>query len=95
MLTLAALQLPLARPAEADNIAAVGELVEAAARDGAQVIVPPELFGGRYFCNAQDEALFALARPTAEHPAVTTMQALARGLKVAIPASFFERDGHH
>lgn len=95
MLTVAALQLPLGSFDEAENIAAVGELVEEAAGQGAQVILPPELFSGPYFCKAEDEALFVLARPTAEHPSVVAMQGLAAQLKVAIPTSFFERDGHH
>ncbi len=94
-LTVAALQLPLGDADEATNIAAVVALVEAAAAQGAQVILPPELFSGPYFCTVEDEALFALARPTAEHPSVIAMQALAARLKVAIPTSFFERDGHH
>ena len=94
-LTVAALQLPLGSPDEATNIAAVSALVEAAAGQGAQVVLPPELFSGPYFCQTEDEALFALARPTAEHPSVVAMQALARGLKIAIPTSFFERDGPH
>jgi N-carbamoylputrescine amidase len=94
-LTVAALQLPLGNADEATNIAAVVALVEAAAAQGAQVIQPPELFSGPYFCTVEDEALFALARPTAEHPSVIAMQALAARLKVAIPTSFFERDGHH
>ena len=94
-LTIAAVQLPLGSPDEAANIAAVSALVEAAAEQGAQVVLPPELFSGPYFCKTEDEALFALARPTAEHPSVKAMQALARGLKIAIPTSFFERDGPH
>ena len=94
-LTVAALQLPLGDADEGANIAAVSALVEQAAGQGAQVILPPELFSGPYFCVAEDEALFALARPTAEHPSVIAMQALAKRLKVAIPTSFFERDGHH
>jgi N-carbamoylputrescine amidase len=94
-LTVAALQLPLGSSDEAENIAAVSALVEAAAAKGAQVVLPPELFSGPYFCRVEDEALFALARPTAEHPSVKAMQALAGKLKVAIPTSFFERDGHH
>ncbi|QKG72416.1 N-carbamoylputrescine amidase [Erythrobacter mangrovi] len=94
-LTVAVLQLPLARAAEADNIAAVSALVEEAAGKGAQLILPPELFSGEYFCREEDEALFALARPTAEHPSVLAMQELAKKLGVAIPTSFFERDGHH
>jgi N-carbamoylputrescine amidase len=93
--TVAALQLALGAPDEAENIAAVSALVEAAAKAGAQVVLPPELFSGPYFCKVEDDALFALARPTLEHPSVKAMQALAGKLRVAIPTSFFERDGQH
>jgi N-carbamoylputrescine amidase len=93
--TVAALQLALNSPDEAENIAAVSALVEQAAGQGARIVLPPELFSGSYFCKVEEEELFALARPTAEHPSVVAMQALARALKVAIPTSFFERDGHH
>jgi N-carbamoylputrescine amidase len=94
-ITVAALQLALGSEDEAANIAAVAALVEEAAAKGAQLILPPELFSGSYFCREEDEALFALARPTAEHPSIIAMQALAAKLKVTIPTSFFERDGHH
>lgn len=94
-ITVAALQLALSDQDEAANIAAVAALVEEAAARGAQLILPPELFSGEYFCREEDEALFALARPTPEHPSVIAMQALAAKLKVTIPTSFFERDGHH
>ena len=95
ILTVAALQLALGSADEAENIAAVSALVEQAASAGAQLILPPELFSGPYFCKVEDEALFALARPVAEHPSVAAMQKLAAKLKVAIPTSFFERDAHH
>ena len=94
-LTIAVLQLPLARVDEADNIAAVGALVGDAAGRGAQLVLPPELFAGEYFCREEDEALFARAHPTAEQPSVLAMQELAREHGLAIPTSFFERDGHH
>ncbi len=94
-LTVAALQLPLGSSDEGQNIAAVAALVEQAASAGAQVILPPELFSGPYFCKCEDEALFELARPVMDHPSVIAMRALAARLKVAIPTSFFERDGHH
>jgi len=94
-LTVAALQLALGSSNEQDNIAAVSALVEQAAGKGAQVILPPELFSGPYFCKVEDDALFATARPLGEHPSVVAMRSLAKGLKVAIPTSFFERDGHH
>lgn len=94
-LTVAALQLALGSADEAENIAAVSALVEEAAAKGAQLVLPPELFSGPYFCQAEDEANFALARPLAAHPSVLAMRKLAEKLKVAIPTSFFERDGHH
>ncbi len=94
-ITVAALQLALGRPDEADNIAAVAARVEEAAAQGAQIVLPPELFSGPYFCKTEEEELFALARPTMEHPSVIAMRELAGKLKVAIPTSFFERDGHH
>lgn len=94
-LTVAALQLPLNACDEGENIAAVTALVEEAAGKGAKLILPPELFSGPYFCREEDEALFALARPTKDHPSVIAMQALAKRLRVSIPTSFFERDGHH
>jgi N-carbamoylputrescine amidase len=94
-ITVAALQLALGSSDEGENIAAVSALVEQAAAAGARVVLPPELFSGPYFCKDEDEARFALARPTFEHPSVIAMQALAASLKVAIPTSFFERDGHH
>ena len=94
-ITVAALQLPLGSDDEQTNIAAVGEMVEQAAARGAEIVLPPELFAGPYFCQVEDEALFARARPTLEHPSVVAMRKVAAKLKVAIPTSFFERDGHH
>ena len=93
-LTVAALQLAFTDDTVA-NIRAVGELVREAASKGAQVVLPPELFEGPYFCRVEDERLFATARPTAEHPSVLSMQALAQELKIWIPTSFFELDGPH
>ena len=92
---VSALQLQLNLEAEADNIAAVSALVEEAAGQRAQIVLPPELFSGGYFCREEDDRFWALARPTAEHPSVIAMQKLATSLKVAIPTSFFERDGQH
>ena len=91
---VAALQLALADDEE-PNIDAVSGLVAEAAEQGAQIILPPELFAGPYFCKTEDEALFALAQPVGESRPVLAMQKLAKQYGVAIPASFFERDGPH
>ncbi len=93
-ISVAALQLPLTGT-EAENSEAVSDLIDQAATRGAQIILPPELFSGPYFCKTQEEAHFALARPTLEHPSVLAMAKLAKQLGVAIPTSFFERDGSH
>lgn len=91
---VAALQLPLGGD-EQENIFAVSGLVAEAADQGARIILPPELFAGPYFCKTEDEALFALAQPVGESAPVLAMQKLAKQFGVAIPASFFERDGQH
>jgi N-carbamoylputrescine amidase len=93
-ITVAALQLAFSNDIDA-NIANVTRLVRQAHGKGAQVILPPELFEGEYFCRVEDEGLFANAKPVGEHKAVLAMQALAAELKVYIPTSFFEADGPH
>ena len=93
-LTVAALQLAFTEDSAA-NIAAVSDLVREGASKGAQVVLPPELFEGPYFCRIEDEELFATARATADHPSVQAMQKLADELNVWIPTSYFELDGPH
>ncbi|MBO6796146.1 N-carbamoylputrescine amidase [Maricaulis sp.] len=75
------------------NIATIDRLARDAAAAGAQVILPPELFQGPYFCKIQEEEHFALASPADEHPCVLTLAPLARELGVVIPVSIFEKDG--
>lgn len=93
-LSVAVIQCALSNDCTA-NIDIVSAHVETAAASGAQLILPPELFEGEYFCTVEDEALFARARSLSGHPAVRSMAMLAARLRVAIPTSFFERDGQH
>ena len=93
-ITVAGLQLGFSGVRDAD-IAHTAAAVRAAAAAGAQVILPPELFEGHYFCRHEDESLFANALPLAKHPAVTTMQQVAVETRTYIPTSFFEKDGPH
>lgn len=92
-LTVAALQLAMAKGDPAENIARVGKLVAEAAATGADVVLPPELFSDHYFCKTQDEARFATAYEWPDHPAVIEMQALAEQHGVVIPVSIYEKDG--
>lgn len=75
------------------NIAKVERLIRAAAKDGAQVILPSELFQGPYFCKREETRWFAAAYPYREHPAVLRLAPLARELGVVLPVSIFERVG--
>ncbi len=93
-ITVAAMQLAFGDDIT-ENIRNVTELVREATDRGAQVVLPPELFEGPYFCRVEDEGLFATARPTEEHLAVRAMQQLAEELRIWIPTSFFEADGQH
>lgn len=91
--SVAALQLSFAKGDMAENIARVSQHVRDAAAQGADVVLPPELFCDHYFCKTQEEQHFATAYAWPDHPAVTAMQALARELGVVIPVSIFEKDG--
>jgi N-carbamoylputrescine amidase len=91
-ITLAVLQAAFGPDLEA-NVAKVAAMTRLAAERGAQVVAPPELFQGPYFCKTQDEDRFADAHPAHEHPCVTGLQPVAAELGVAIPVSIFEKDG--
>jgi N-carbamoylputrescine amidase len=90
--TVAAIQASLGGD-RASNVARVERLVRDARERGAQVVLPPELFEGPYFCREERERFFDLARPVEDHPTIERFQALASELGVALPVSFFERSG--
>jgi N-carbamoylputrescine amidase len=91
-LTVAALQCELEGP-RADNIARIEQHVRQAAAGGAQVVLPPELFEGPYFCREENGRWFAEARSLEDDEGVARMRQVARALGVVIPVSFFERAG--
>jgi N-carbamoylputrescine amidase len=93
-IVVAAVQTHFSDDIERD-VAHVTALVEEAAGQGAQVVLPPELFQGHYFCQREDEEHFARANSMDEHPAVLAMREVARRLGIVIPTSYFERDGQH
>jgi N-carbamoylputrescine amidase len=94
MVTVAAIQQKFTDDLQ-ENIAAVSARVEEAASKGAQIVLPSELFQGYYFCKTQREEEFARAYPVASDPSVRAMQNLAKKLKIYVPTSFYEKEGHH
>jgi N-carbamoylputrescine amidase len=91
-LTVAAIQCALGDAKEA-NVARVVRGIREARKRGAEVVLPPELFEGPYFCRAERDVLFDLAAPLDGHPTLGAIQELARELEVVVPVSFFERAG--
>jgi N-carbamoylputrescine amidase len=91
-LTLAAIQFTPSDDMQ-DNIARVAGFVRDAAAKGADVVLPPELFCGHYFCKTQEEEHFARAMEWTDHPAVRQFSELAAELGVVIPVSIYEKDG--
>ena len=77
-----------------ENIALADRLVREAAKNGAQIILLPELFERQYFCQERRYEYYAFAKPTAENDAVLHFTALAKELGVVLPISFYERDGN-
>ncbi len=93
-LTLAAIQFTPSDDMQ-DNIERVAGFIRDAAAKGADVVLPPELFGGHYFCKTQEEEHFARAMEWPDHPAVRQLSELAGELGVVIPVSIYEKDGPH
>lgn len=92
-ISVAAIQCPLGDDRRT-NVDRVLAHIEEAARRGAQVILPPELFEGPYFCRHQDEAFVEWARPLEGNETISKVAALCKKLRVVVPVSFFERAGH-
>ncbi len=76
-----------------DNIARTEAFVREAAKQGARIVLPSELFQGIYFCTRQDPKWFNTAHPVNEHPCVLSLKKLAAELNIVVPISFFEKDG--
>jgi len=91
-LRVAALQAAFGEDMAA-NIRTVEKLIRASAKDGAAVILPPELFQGPYFCKREETKWFAQAYPYREHPVVTALAPLAGELGVVLPLSIYEKAG--
>ena len=92
MITVASLQADFTTDT-ARNVKVMTDLVKAASAKKAQVILLPELFENIYFCTYEKDEYFALAKPLEGHPTIEHFSDLAKQLGVAIPCSFFERDG--
>ena len=88
-LTVATVQHPCSED-RAANLSASIAGIRAAAAQGAQLVLLPELHTGVYFCQSADVARFDQAE-TVPGPTCEALGALARELKLVIVGSVFER----
>ena len=77
-----------------ENILHAEELVRRAANDGANMILLPELFENRYFCQERNYDFYKLATNVENNPAINRFQKIAKELHVVIPVSFYEKSGN-
>jgi len=94
-LTIGILQAQLQGGDDRPNIDKITDLIKQAHSQGAQVILPSELFSNIYFCQEERDQFFAWAHPVQDHPLLTHFQQLAESLGVVLPISFYERDNNH
>jgi len=72
------------------NVDGLKEMIRECARQGAELIVLPELHNSLYFCQTEDPEMFDLAEPV-PGPSTEEYGALARELGVVMVLSLFER----
>ena len=77
-----------------ENVDKAAAFTEEAARAGARLVLLPELFERPYFCQERRYEYYGYAEPTEENLAVRRMCELTKKLRVALPVSFYEKDGN-
>lgn len=76
------------------NIKKAEDLVYQAAKNGANIILLPELFERQYFCQERRYEYYDFAKTVYENDAVKHFQKVAKDLSVVLPISFYEKDGN-
>ena len=77
-----------------DNLNKVETKIREAARNGANIILLPELFERQYFCQERRYEYYAYARETLDNDAVKMAFELSRELNILILVSFYELSGN-
>ena len=76
------------------NIEKADNFVMEAAKNGARIILLPELFETKYFCQERNYDYYKLASAPEDNAAVQHFKKVCAELKVVIPISFFVRSGN-
>ena len=77
-----------------DNLKKVETKIREAAKNGANIILLPELFERQYFCQERRYEYYAYAKETLGNDAVKMALKLSRELNILILVSFYELSGN-
>ena len=88
---VAAVQMSCSRDIS-ENINKAAVMIRDAAKQGAQIILLPELFERQYFCQERQYEYYSFAKTIDENDALKALIPLAKELKVVLPVSIYERD---
>ena len=70
------------------------DMVIKAAKNGADIVLLPELFETPYFCQEKNYDYYNLATTVEDNPAVKIMKEVAKEYNIVIPVSIYELDGY-
>jgi len=90
MVKVSAIQMSMSEDKNS-NVSKASSLVKEAAKNGAQIILLPELFEGLYFCKDIDTKYFAWASPLKNNSLIEHFRSLAEALNVVLLVSYFEK----
>ena len=90
MVKVCAIQMSMSEDKEL-NVKKAITLVKDSAKNGAKIILLPELFEGLYFCKDMDKKYFSWAKPLKDNLLIKQFLDLAKELKVVILVSYFEK----
>lgn len=76
------------------NIEKAVKTVTEAAKNGANIILLPELFERPYFCQERRYDYYDFAEETQKNAAIIALQPISEEFKVVIPVSFYEKCGN-
>lgn len=77
-----------------ESIAKADSFIEKAVKEGANLVLLPELFQRHYFCQTEDYDFFAFAEEASSSKTIKHYQEVAKKNSVVLPISFFEKAGN-
>ncbi len=94
IITVAAIQMSSGNWDLSENNSKRRKLIRQAAKQGANLVICPELFMSPYFCIDENSDYFDLAEPVEDNKNLEHFSKLASELGIVLPVGFFERAGN-